>query len=139
MSSTELTKLSPNFDFKQVDVKQNTPKQIMKYISKYFIPLTDGNHIVFLNGKYVIYDQATVKKTYFDRMSILKDSDGDDVFNPNKWYFTKNRDLRTITYELNKPVLHDDKINLCTPATPKHLRGIGPSELCLIFELYIIV
>ena len=25
----------------------------------------------------------------------------------------KNRDLRTITYELNKPVLHDDKINLC--------------------------
>ena len=113
MSSIELTKNSPNFDFKQVDVKQNTPKQIMKYISKYFIPLTDGNHIFFVNGKYTIYDQATVKKTYFDRMSVIKDGDGNDVFNPSKWYFTKYSSLRTITYELNKPVLHDDKINLC--------------------------
>ena len=113
MSSIELSKNSPNFDFKQVDVKQNTPKQIMKYISKYFIPLTDGNHIVFVNGKYTIYDQATVKKTYFDRMPVLKDGDGNDVFNPSKWYFTKYSSLRTITYELNKPVLHDDKINLC--------------------------
>ena len=55
MSSSELSKNSPNFDFKQVDVKQNTPKQIMKYISKYFIPLTDGNHIVFLNDFIFIF------------------------------------------------------------------------------------
>ena len=32
----------------------------------------------------------------------------------------KKQDLRTITYELNKPVLHDDKINLCPKMKHKY-------------------
>ena len=78
MSSTELSKNSPNFDFKQVDIKTKTPAECKTYIKQYFIPLMDGNHVVFVNGRYVIYYQATLKKTYFFRMGIIKDEDGDE-------------------------------------------------------------
>jgi len=111
MSIMSSTKLSNNFDFNQI--KNKSPSECKSYIKQYFIPLTDGSHIVFVNGKYTIYDQATIKKTYFDRMPVIKDEDGDEKFNISKWYFTKYTNIRTISYELNKPIFYDDKINLC--------------------------
>ena len=108
-----------NFDFKQLSPKIKTLKQCLEYLKKYFVPLVDGNHAVLENGNYVIKDQPTVKKVYFDRMPKYKaGGDGDDeddskAFDFSVWYFKKYTDLRSITYELNKDVLFDDKINLC--------------------------
>ena len=108
-----------NFDFKQLSPKTRTLKQCLEYLKTYFVPLVDGNHAVLENGNYVIKDQPTVKKVYFDRMPKYKaggdGDDGDDskAFDFSNWYFKKYTDIRSITYELNKDVLFDDKINLC--------------------------
>ena len=98
-----------NFDFKQLSPKVKTLKQCQEYLKKYFVPLIDGNHAVLENGKYVIKDQATLTKVYFNRMPKYKTgSDGDDddgdsskAFDFSTWYFKKYTDLRSITYELN--------------------------------------
>ena len=74
------------------------------YITDYFIPLTDGSH-AFLqhDNTYKILDQSTVKTTYFNRMDLRL----------SKYYFKEYLKLRTVVYELNKPTLYDDKLNLC--------------------------
>ena len=111
---------SENFDFKQLSPKVKTLKQCQEYLKKYFVPLIDGNHAVLENGKYVIKDQATLTKVYFNRMPKYKtggegdEDDGDSkAFDFSTWYFKKYTDLRSITYELNKDIFFDDKINLC--------------------------
>jgi hypothetical protein len=90
-----------NFDLTKV--KNFSLKKAKLYIDKYFIPLTDGNHAFYVNGKYEIYEDAVIKKTYFKRMSSEL----------NKYYFQEKIDLRTITYNINKPVLFDNYLNLC--------------------------
>ena len=111
-----LSKNSPNFDFSKVNPKNHTPKQVKAYITQYFVPLVDGSHAVFVNGKYTIMDQCTVTKTYFNRMVVEQPrEEEEDVipFNIGKWYFTKYTNLCTIVYELNREVLTDGKLNLC--------------------------
>ena len=108
-----LSKNSPNFDFSKVNPKQYTPKQVKAYVSQYFVPLVDGTHAVFVNGKYTIMDQTAVTKTYFNRMASEKSDDDEDmIFNISKWYFTKYKNLCSIVYELGKEVLTDGKLNL---------------------------
>ena len=81
------------------------------YITKCFFPLTNGDHAYFvedeLTGKPVIriMDDATIKKVYFKRFS-------DSICN---FYFKEFKCLRKIVCVLNKPVLYDDKINICPP------------------------
>ena len=76
------------------------------YITKYFIPLTDGTHAVLLqDNTYKILDQATVKKAYFSRMDPRL----------SKFYFKEYLTIRSIVYELGKPTLYDNKLNLCQP------------------------
>ena len=76
-----------------------------EYIKKYFVPLRNGEHAVFMEGKFTIMKQEAVKQTYFNRMSV----------EINKWYFTTYTDVRFITYQLNKELMFDDKLNLCPP------------------------
>lgn len=90
-----------NFDLNKVKtLSQNEARQ---YVDKFFIPLTDGNHALLVNGKYEIYDDAVIKKTYFKRMSTEL----------NKYYFQDKTDLKKITYDINKPVLYENYLNLC--------------------------
>ena len=93
-----------NFSLKKVqDLKPSEQQKAQAYISKYFIPLSNGMHAFFNNNKYELIDHNTIKRTYFDRMpKYLSD-----------YYFKQNIDIRTIEYEFGKPVLHDDKLNLC--------------------------
>lgn len=81
------------------------------YISQYFVPLITGNHAVNINGKFEVMEQAVVKATYFNRMPEVI----------SKWYFTKNLDLRNITYELNKPLTFENKLNLCPPMKHQYM------------------
>jgi hypothetical protein len=55
------------------------------------------------NDTYEIFSQTDIKNTYFNRM-------------PKKlttFYFKEYNELRSIVYELNKPMMYDNKINLC--------------------------
>ena len=84
-------------------VQDLPPSKAIAYVCKYFIPLSNGMHAFYNNGKYELIDYNTVKRTYFDRMpKTLSD-----------YYFKQNIDIRTIEYEFGKPELHDDKLNLC--------------------------
>ena len=93
-----------NFSLKKVqDLKPSEQLKAQAYISKYFIPLSNGCHAFYNDGKYDIVNHETILKTYFDRMpKTLKD-----------YYFKQNIDVRTIEYEFGKPEHHDDKLNLC--------------------------
>ena len=116
MKITALDSNAPNFDFNQLSPEKNTLKGCMKYISQYFIPLKDGNIAIFEDGKYVTKDDAIVRKVYFNRMreyDIGMEDGVKSTFSFSNWFFKKYTDIRSITYELNKDVFYDDKINLC--------------------------
>lgn len=90
-----------NFSF---DVINNlSPNDAKEYIKKYFVPLTDGGHAILKNGVYDIVEDKVISKVYFQRLNTEL----------NKYYFKEYTKLRTITYELNKPQLFDDKLNRC--------------------------
>ena len=108
-----LTPKDLNFEFSKLNPTHQSLKKCKAYLSQYFVPLKDGNHAVFEDGQYVIRDQATVKKVYFDRMPKYQCDEDEPPFDLGKWYFTKYDKVRSITYDLNKEVFHDDKINLC--------------------------
>ena len=99
-----------NFDLAKI--KNLSHNEGKTYIDKYFIPLTNGEHAFLINGQYEISDEAIIKKTYFKRMS-------NDL---TKYYFTEKIDLRTITFDVNKPTLYDNYLNLC----PKIKQTIQP-------------
>lgn len=82
------------------------------YIKLFFFPLRSGMHAVLYDGKYELYTQADVKSTYFNRMPK----------HHSKWYFEEYSDLRSITYQINKPILYEDKLNLC----PKYKHQVSP-------------
>ena len=84
-------------------IKTLSPNEARRYIDSYFIPLTDGDHAFYINGKYDILDDSVVKKTYFKRMNT----------EINKYYYEEKTDLKTITYDINKPILYDSYLNLC--------------------------
>ena len=74
------------------------------YITKYFIPLTNGTHAVLQhNNTYELMEHAVVKKTYFDRMDPRL----------SKFYFKEYLIIRNVVYELGKRALYDNKLNLC--------------------------
>ncbi len=72
-----------------------------KYITKYFVPLSDGNHAQKVNGLYVVKDESQIKNAYFNRT-------------PKElctYYFREYCGVKEISYKLNKPEFFDDKIN----------------------------
>ena len=98
-----------NFDLTKINDINLSVLDARTYIDKYFIPLDDGTHAILKNGVYKIVDTAVLKSTYFNRMSKQW----------NKYYFTEKTDIRTIIYDLNKPILSATELNLCP--RKKHL------------------
>ena len=89
------------------------------YIKSYFFPLTTGQHIFIDYGvdgkpKYEITEDKTIKQVYFNRLPK-------DI---NNWYFRTYDKLKTITCELNKPVLFDNYFNTC----PSFLHQVKPYD-----------
>ena len=91
-------------------IKNLSPNDAKEYITKYFIPLTDGNHAFYLNGKYEIKEQKVINATYFRRMSKEL----------NEFYFKQYTALKTITYKLNEPLFIGNELNLCPPMKAQH-------------------
>jgi hypothetical protein len=100
------------FNLKHIETLSKTDAK--EYIIQYFIPLTNGNHAFLNNGIYDILDEQTIKRTYFKRMDKYLST----------YYFEEFKDLRTIVYEINKPTLFDDKLNLC----PSFMHQYKPFE-----------
>ena len=74
------------------------------YITKYFIPLSNGTHAMLQhNNTYELLEHSVVKKAYFDRMDPRL----------SKFYFKEYLKIRTVVYELGKPAIYDNKLNLC--------------------------
>jgi phage/plasmid-associated DNA primase len=90
-------------DFSLIAIKALNARDAKVYIDRHIIPLDDGNHAMLKKGKYVILDSATLRSTYFNRISSeLKN-----------YYFKEKDDLKTIIYDINKPVLTEKELNLC--------------------------
>ena len=78
------------------------------YIKKYFYPLTTGQHIYInydTNEKetYDITEERVIKQVYFNRLPK-------DI---NCWYFKGYNKIKTLTCELNQPLLFGNYINTC--------------------------
>ena len=82
-------------------------EQSKKYIDEYFIPLYNAYHAVKVNGDYEIKDANEIKHVYFNRLDKKLAT----------YYFTEKKDIRRITYELEKPKLYTengiDYLNMC--------------------------
>ena len=105
-----------NFNLKTV--KTLNPMDAKNYITKYFVPLSDGNHAMFQDGKYTIKEDPEIKKSYFNRMSKEL----------NNYYFKEYDEIKTIVHCLNKPTFFDDKINLCPQMKFKYNPDYKPSS-----------
>ena len=90
-----------NFDLNKI--KNLSFVEAKTYIDKYFIPLANGDHAFYINGQYEIFDDAIIKKTYFKRMTTEL----------NKYYFQEKTDLKTLSYDVNKPTLYENYLNMC--------------------------
>jgi hypothetical protein len=90
-----------NFDLSKI--KNLSFVEAKTYIDKYFIPLANGDHAFYINGQYEIFDDAIIKKTYFKRMTTEL----------NKYYFQEKTDLKTLSYDVNKPTLYENYLNMC--------------------------
>jgi hypothetical protein len=90
-----------NFDLNKF--KYLSPVDAKQYITRYFVPLSNGTHAMYIDGQYVIREDQEIKRTYFNRMSKEL----------SNYYFNEYTDIRTVAYDLNKPLFYDDKINLC--------------------------
>jgi len=90
-----------------------------EYITKYFFPLANSQHIFITyddDGKanYEIKEDIAIKKVYFNRLPK-------DVCD---FYFKKYDKIKTLTCELNKPMLFDNYFNTC----PAFLHKVKPYE-----------
>lgn len=75
-----------------------------KYLEKYIVPLTNGNHILLgPNGTMKFYNKATLKDVYFNRISKEL----------NNYYFYSYKKLRTLTCEFGQPRFYENYINTC--------------------------
>lgn len=77
-------------------------KEQIEYIEEFFIPLSDGNHAVKENDKYVIITDDILKRVYFGRLSSLL----------NQYYFNEYDKILTPIYDETKPQFYDSYINL---------------------------
>ena len=92
-----------NSNFQLSKLKTLSPNDAKDYITRYFVPLSNGNHAMLIDGVYVIKDDTEIKRAYFNRIQK-------ELYN---YYFKDFTEVKNIVYELNKPTFFDDKINLC--------------------------
>ena len=73
-----------NFNLKFIKTLNYTDAK--QYLTKYFIPLNDGTHSFFQDGKYKILKSSVIKKVYFNRLSKEL----------NNYYFKEFDDIKNI-------------------------------------------
>lgn len=94
-------------------IKNLSQNEAKEYLIKYFVPLTDGKHAFYMNGKFNISETKDIKSTYFNRMSKEL----------NEYYFKDFTALKSITYQLNKDLYIGNEINLCPKMKAKKTKS----------------
>ena len=84
-------------------IKTISPLEAKAYVSKYFVPLTNGNHAMLINDKYVIQEDKVIKSTYFKRMPKELST----------FYFQEHTGIKEVKYKINAPTFFDNYLNLC--------------------------
>jgi len=107
-----------SFDFKKMrdlytNGKLKDHLDTKNYISKYFIPLTNGAHAIIENGKLEMINNDSMKTVYLDRFE-------DDV---KKWY-KKETIPKKLICDINKPQIGEDYVN----ASAQLLRKMKPFD-----------
>ena len=105
-------------NFSLSKIKTLSPIEAKEYIINYFVPLSNGNHAMLINGKYEIKEEQEIKRSYFNRMPK-------ELYN---YYFKEFTEVKTVVYEVNKPTFFDDKINLCPPMKYTYDETYKPTE-----------
>ena len=108
-------------------LKELNFNQQKEYITQFFIPLKNGQHVFFEEGKSTIFTKSELDSAYFGRFP--KDL--------KSYYYTEFTGLRNIVYEVNKPLIYDDKINLCPqmPHSKKSYDSFEPQIKKLVDKL----
>ena len=103
------------------------PVNCKKYITDHVFPIRGGTFIVFEDGEAVNYDLDKLKVTYFNKIDKSLST----------WFFTKYIEMFTIVCEIGKPVLYENKINLCAQFLhPKKDYNSYPAEIKAKVELW---
>lgn len=105
-------------NFQLSKIKTLSPTDAKDYIIKYFVPLSNGNHAMLIDNVYHIKEEQEIKRSYFNRMPR-------ELYN---FYFKEFTEVKTITYEVNKPTFFEDKINLCPPLKYTYEPNFHPSD-----------
>ena len=106
-------------NFNLSKIKSLSPIDAKEYITKYFVPLSNGNHAMLIDGVYIIKDDQEIKRSYFNRMQK-------ELCN---YYFKEFTEVKTISYEVNKETFYDDKINLCPPTKYIYNKDFVPTKI----------
>ena len=106
-------------NFNLSKIKSLSPIDAKEYITKYFVPLSNGNHAMLIDGVYIIKDDQEIKRSYFNRMQK-------ELCN---YYFKEFTEVKTISYEVNKETFYDDKINLCPPTKYIYNKAFVPTKI----------
>ena len=96
------------FDLCKLTSDYLSPNEQKAYIDKHWIILNDGRHALLSCGKIELYDKATMKSTYFDRMPVEL----------NKYYFKTKNDIRKLICNPKSPILTSKFLNLCEHQMP---------------------
>ena len=96
--------MTRNFDFNEANRIYNDNKRASEdYIAETIIPLFPSGHAVRRGGKWTMLQTIELRETIFGRLPKEL----------SRFYFKDHRQVRTIVYEIGKPELYDDKLNLC--------------------------
>jgi hypothetical protein len=79
------------------------PINCKKYITEHIFPMRGASFIVLENGEAVNYDKQSLKTAYLDKLDKSL----------SNWFFTKYIGMFSVVCELGKPLVYDDKINVC--------------------------
>lgn len=95
-----------NFDFNYLETLNSSDQK--QYFTNYFVPLTNGSHCFLKNGQYEMIADDVLNKVYLKRC-------GKSI----KQYYTEEyKAIKTPVYKLNKPIMYEDKVNLCPQLKP---------------------
>ena len=90
-----------NFDFKHLETLSLQEQKT--YITKYFVPLSNGSHCLYKDNTFEMIPDDILNKVYLKRCGKKL-----------REYYTEDfKDIKTPVYKLKKPLMFEDKINLC--------------------------
>lgn len=92
-----------NFDLSKIrNLSFNDSKT---YLSKYIVPLSNGNYAFLEDGNYNILNYEVVKRVYVNKLP--KDL--------SRWFLNEYDKVYKPVYQLTKPTFYDNNINLTKP------------------------